>query len=536
MNVSNDTHTLYCYNPQNEACSRVISKRTYVTSQNTSQPPSTNITCEIDFDWNLPIDRCEVINTSDFELRYRARSTMNNSRFRLYQNGELISDHTFSNILRRDMNVSLSDINIFRAELRTSVPSCNLQRFGCVVYGSSSSPQICNISTNLTIRTDREVSIALLEYRITNISECKVFLNGNLIDAFIATNNSSKQYIITQQRYILNATCKELYRHCSHTSVIQYSRDRSDICRIQLNVTPRSDSCIETTSNFYNISLAVDPTLDVIIYRNNITYMQLFRINTTDLSVLLLPGINIFEVFVYNSSCSRSKTICLNRIENNCTRGLNISIVYTGDFNYRVEGSEGVCGIFVDGIYYGSIIYNRSAAGDISGDFTQLFIQCYDRIYCADNSSLKIEERARVDLRVNPQGYKIYSNLSNISFNTIIYSNFNRNYTCNYYLNSISIRTTQLESNRLYTDSLPLSEGIYMMNVSCKVGSREVSDQEEFVVYHVLHNDTNSPYIHLKSPPNNSVYSYFPTEFRFMAFDDLDDRMSCMFRIYKVQE
>lgn len=536
INVSNHTHTLYCYNPQNEVCSRVISKRTYVTSQNTSQPPSINITCEIDFGWNLPTDRCEVINTSDFELRYRARSTINNSRFRLYQNGELISDHSFSNILRRDINISLSDINIFRAELRTSVPSCNLQRSGCVIYDSSSSPQLCNISTNLTIRSDREMSIALLEYRITNISECKVFLNDNLIDAFIATNNSSKQYIITQQRYILNATCKELYRQCSHNSVIQYSRERSDTCKIQLNVTPRSDGCIETTSNFYNISIAVDPTLDAIIYRNNITYTQLFRINRTDVSLLLLPGINLFEVFVYNSSCSRSETICLNRIENNCTRGLNISIVYTGDFNYRVEGSEGVCGIFVDGIYYGSIIYNRSAAGDIAGDFTELFIQCYDRMYCAENSSLKIEERARVDLRMSSQGYKIYSNLSNISFNTIIYSNFNRNYTCSYYLNSIRIRTTQLESNRLYTDSLPLSEGIYMMNISCIVGGREISDQEEFVVYHVLHNDTNPPFIHLKSPPNNSVYSYFPTEFRFMAFDDLDDRMSCMFRIYRVQE
>ncbi|MEM4191791.1 MAG: hypothetical protein QW044_00570 [Candidatus Anstonellales archaeon] len=530
--LANDTHYLYCQNPINPACNAMITRRTFVVAGNETLPPSTNISCELDFDWNLPIDRCLIADKNSYNISYRAYSSLNNTKLTIINDNRIV-DRYFTNSIRGQVEAALNNgLNVFKAYIQTPEPLCRIERTGCIVQDSSD-PLYCNVSTSLYLQTIDNLVLLNFSYFVDESSECKLFINNQFSDAFITSNSSSKLYYLPNQNYIFNATCRNLWKNCQYSYVLNYVTPTGDACNINYEIIPNNSKCLVTSDQNLRFILSVNPMVNLKIFRNNQQILSLYNLSRFEQNLALIQGINLFEFNLYNSSCSELVKLCIDRTSSDCIEGMNLSVF---DNKIRVGGSRGSCVITIDGTIVDIINYTNTTSIQIQSTAKEVFIHCSDALYCSKNYSYKLDDHVRLRLWLESDSYKSSKSKTNVTYSLILTSNIYTNYSCNVELNDRKLKTILVPSNTVYYDTLELSEGIYDINVKCYTGSSFINASSSLVVYYVIHNDTNSPTILLQLPKNNSVFYRLPTVFRFQVFDDMDDKIYCKFRLYKKYE
>jgi len=494
-----------------QGCVESMASSLYVTTANTTLPP--NITCAAEVSFrDLPDQSCEVVSDQDYLLYYRGYLS-HNGTVRVYHNEELIEEKSFEGYFKGTAGVTLvPGTNVFMVKAFTG--PCVAVDSGCVYY-SNYTPEVCEVG----VESFGELEGESFTYHVVvyNQSECMVFKDGEVIDRFNTSGYLTKTYTFNiSSPTLFKITCAQ--EGCVNSSQIEVSPS----CKAYASVWPQS--CEPTSqisyqiySNYpYNYTLAIGDMvleqagggglLEKVVYLN------------------LSPGIYPLHLTV-EGVCDAQAHGCVMVPEARCEQGLNLTL--KEDY-YRVEGEKGECYLYVDGLLVDVIPYEGIVEGRIEGSWKQLTLACEDILYCEKKASLK-RSLLKVSLLTNETGLKLTPE-NNSTF--IYYSLEGEPALCRAYLEGEQVYEEEV-SPGVHSFKLEFSRpGLYGLAMECESEEDKATTYQELLVYYITTNDTTPPNILLIYPPNNSIWSRFPSRFIFLPVDDLDWDLDCKLYVY----
>ena len=489
INFTNNTSIfLACYDIN--GCTETINKNIYILPPTNISTPTNDCTSYISS--NLPNNRCIITNQSNFRLRYVGYSS-DPANLYIRLNDQNLVNRYLNGFISGDRLLELNlGYNYVYGKLKSDF--CESSFSGCIVYQNNISDP--NITQSCYVRVNSSIIKNSYKASIESNKDgyCDLYINETLFDSFTFSKNLTKTYLIPNGRYKLNLTC---FADICKATDIKYV-DNS-VCLLNLSFNTSKDCNLGNSTR-----LSLTGVGDLSIYVNN-SLWRFIRNFSGYFDLIFEPGIYKIKAIATSIECTKEAETCLIS-SSDCIDGLNITKI--GE-DIKIEGSIGYCILENEIINYTNTLILKTNVTKIS---------CFDFTYCPKSF---LNEYEYVILHVNNSTKN--GNLYNFSFELIS----NRNSSCLLYVDGNLIKSYNNIASGIYNDSIYISPGLHMINIRCNIAS----DEKSIVVYNPTIDDITPPKIFLKSPPNNSVHSRFPSIFEFQAFDDISPYLYCTFMI-----